>query len=436
MTTDARELEGFIDVDSETGSQIERERLYRLWEEHNWSARNLDFRQDTLDWREKITEQQRTAILWNYAMFLDGEESVTVTLAPFLNAVARYEDRIYLATQIADEARHHVFFDRFLREVCQIGQDYQSTLEATRPHLSWGYQKVFTELDRVSDALRRNPTSSQLLAQGITLYHLVIEGMLAHTGQYYLRDFSRKNACLPGFEQGINMTARDESRHIAFGIQLLHELIAHEQSCKAVAIKTLNRVLPWAAGVFVPPGQDWSYITCLGYTPQEIFAFGLRSISTKLRRAGILPAEVTALVKLGYADSPDIQAERLFTMIKGSVVGTDQPPQVDEKTMDVVFDSVGFLADSTRTNHPRTPLTIQWIFSETQPRYLELKPGELPLVQKGQAVHPNLTLRCRAADWIRISSGQLKSDRALLTRRLRPSGDLRLLFKLPSILPG
>lgn len=30
MTTDARELNGFIDIDSETSPPIERDRLYRL----------------------------------------------------------------------------------------------------------------------------------------------------------------------------------------------------------------------------------------------------------------------------------------------------------------------------------------------------------------------------------------------------------------------
>jgi hypothetical protein len=435
MTTDASEVNGFIDIDSETNAPIERDRLYRLWEEHNWSAKNLDFTQDAIDWQEKHTDQQRKAILWNYAMFLDGEESVTVTLAPFMNAAPRYEDRVYLATQIADEARHHVFFDRFLREVCHIGQDYRSTLEATRPQLSWGYKQVFSELDRVSDRLRLHPGSLPLLAQGVALYHLVIEGMLAHTGQHYLRDYAYRTGLLPGFAKGINMVARDESRHIAFGIQLLRELVTSDSACKAAAIKMLDRVLPWAAGVFTPPACDWEYVTCLGYAPQEIFAFGLRSIETKLRRAGIEPAEVKALVKIGYATPPAEQAERLVTMIEGNVIGSDSAPRVNERVMDALFSSVAYLAAWTRARHPATPAAIQWIFDEAEPRYLELKPEEAPRVEKGRHAHPRLTLRCSAADWILISGGRLDQQRAVLTRRLRPSGDLRLLLQLPRILP-
>jgi hypothetical protein len=436
MTTDARERNGFIDIDSETSPLVERDRLYRLWEENNWSAKGLDFTQDAIDWREKHTDEQRQAILWNYAMFLDGEESVTVTLAPFLNAVPRYEDRVYLATQIADEARHHVFFDRFLREVCSIGQDYRSTLEATRPQLTWGYTQVFTELDRVSDRLRLHPHSLPLLAQGIAIYHLVIEGMLAHTGQHYLRDYAGKTGRFPGFGEGINMVARDESRHIAFGIQLLRELVTTKPECKAAAIEMLNRVLPWAAGVFTPPACDWSYVTCLGYSPQEVFAFGLRSVETKLRRAGIEPGELKALVKIGYADPPVEQAERLLSMIEGGIIGTDGAPRVSEKAMEALFSSVLYLADWTRDKHPSSPTVIQWIFDEAEPRYLELQPQARPRVSTGKHARPRLTLHCSAADWIRLTNGQLSQQRALLTRRLRPSGDLKLLLQLARILPA
>lgn len=435
MTTEASELNGFIDIDSETSPPIERDRLYRLWEENNWSAKNLDFSQDARDWQEKLTEQQRRTILWNYAMFLDGEESVTVTLAPFMNAAPRYEDRVFLATQIADEARHHVFFDRFLREVCHIGQDYRSTLEETRPQLTWGYRQVFNELDRVSDHLRLHPKSLPLLAQGVAIYHLVIEGMLAHTGQHYLRDFSATAGVFPGFGEGINLIARDESRHIAFGIQLLRELVSESAACKAAALEILELVLPWTAGVFTPPAHNWEYVNCLGYTPQEVFAFGLRSIETKLHRAGIEPSEVRALVKIGHINPPEEQADRLFDLIEGNVIGTDEAPSINEKAMDALFASVADLAVSTRARHPRSACAIQWIFDEAAPRYLELHPGKKPRVAVGKHTQPRLTLHCSAADWVRIAGGRLDQQRAVLTRRLRPSGDVRLLLQLPRILP-
>jgi ribonucleoside-diphosphate reductase beta chain len=428
-------LAGSIDIDSEVAPVVETDRLYRLWEEGNWSAKAIDFSRDRVDWHDRMTEQTRAATLWNCALFLDGEESVTVTLAPFMQALTRYEDRIFLATQIADEARHHVFFDRFLREVVGVGTDYASTLAATRANLTWGYMQVFTELDRVADRLRRQPENLPLLAQGITLYHLVVEGMLAHTGQHFLREYSSAHNLFPGFLQGIKLLTRDESRHIAFGIQVLHDLVTQDDDCKAAAIAMLNRVLPWAAGTFTPPDIDWGYLTCLGYQPQEVMAFGLRSLETKLRRAGIPPEEVLALAKLDIAASPAVQADRAIALIEGGVIGTQASPRVSEPTMTALFASMQDAARWTAARAPQPGATIQWIFDGAAPRALELGATGGALARAGMAPGAELTLRCTATDWILIAGGRLDQRVALLRRRLRISGDWRLALRLPGIIP-
>lgn len=435
MATESEQLVGVIDIDTENAPHPEKDRLYRLWEEGNWSAHALDFSQDIVDWQEKFTEHQREVVLWFSSMFLDGEESVTVTLAPFLDAVSAYEDRIFLATQIADEARHHIFFDRYLREVCGVGKNMTNTLGMVRPNLTWGYQKVFTELDRVTNQLKLSPQNKPLLAQGIILYHLIVEGMLAHSGQHYIRDYTVRHSLFPAFRQGISLVARDESRHIAFGIRLLRELVSSDPACKAAAIKLLNRVLPWAAGVFTPPNIDWTYITEMGYTPQEVFAFAIRSLETKLSRAGIQPSEVLELVKLGCVDPPTTQAERIITFIEGGILGTDKAPQMRENTMDALFTSMCNIAAWTQPRFHNLHATIQWIFDDAQPRYLELGTERGPYVATGNASKPNLTLRCSANDWGYIARGDLNQQQAVITRRLRISGNWQLALQLPRILP-
>jgi len=130
----AEELEQ--DIDRSSGAQVDLLRLYRLWEENNWSAYEIDFTQDALDWREKLTPLQRRAAHWNYALFLHGEEAVARTLAPFVGALWSQEQRVFITTQIVDEARHHVFFSRFMREVVGDGQDMAGTLDLAAPELT------------------------------------------------------------------------------------------------------------------------------------------------------------------------------------------------------------------------------------------------------------------------------------------------------------
>src|ERR671914_242893 len=136
---------------------ISNERLYRLWEQNNWSATDIDFSTDVDHWHNTFNDTQRQSALWNYAMFLVGEEAVARTLTPVLDAAPDHPQSIFLTTQIVDEARHHVFFDRFMREVASQGHDPASTLHAMDRHLTWGFRQVFAELDRVTDALRKKP---------------------------------------------------------------------------------------------------------------------------------------------------------------------------------------------------------------------------------------------------------------------------------------
>ncbi len=100
---------------------ISYEDLYARWERGNWSAMDLDFSEDAKQWREQFTEFERQAALWNYSLFFWGEDAVADNLSPYIDAAPREEQKYFLTTQQVDEARHAVFFKRFMQEVCGIG---------------------------------------------------------------------------------------------------------------------------------------------------------------------------------------------------------------------------------------------------------------------------------------------------------------------------
>ena len=112
--------------------------LYARWERGNWRATELDFSQDVVDWNEKLTAEQRRSALWLYTLFFHGEDSVADNLSPYIDAAPLEEQKYFLTTQQVDEARHAVFFHRFMREVAGVGDEsIASTLRATdsRDHL-------------------------------------------------------------------------------------------------------------------------------------------------------------------------------------------------------------------------------------------------------------------------------------------------------------
>jgi Ribonucleotide reductase, small chain/SCP-2 sterol transfer family len=420
-----------LDLDQSGSASIDLTRLYQLWERNNWSAYAIDFSQDYSDWHERLTPEQHHAARWNYGLFLHGEEAVARTLAPFVAALWTQEQRIFVTTQIVDEARHHVFFSRFMREVVGDGKDMQSTLDAAVPNLTSGFRRVFGELDRLTDRLRAMPNSRTLLAQSILLYHVIVEGMLAHPGQHFMHRYTVETGMLPGFGEGIGHVARDESRHMAFGVQVLGELVASSPAIRRAVLLEANRMLPWAASVFAPPNFDESYTRLYGVELSDVYSFALRSVETKLERIGISPLDVAALVKIGAHEPLEEQTRRAMILLRHGILGDTAPLDVNDEVLYLLFDGLERLANM----HPgtRIPGPIQWDFVDAPPWYLEQLDGRFASRQ-GIAARPALTLRCSVEDWARIGANKLDARMALLTRRLSFRGDPVLAMRLPGML--
>src|SRR6202050_1457131 len=267
---------------------ISYEDLYSRWERGNGWATELDFPEDARQWREDFTEFERTAALWNYCLFFWGEDAVADNLSPYIDAAPLEEQKYFLATQQVDEARHAVFFKRFMQEVCGIGDgSMASGLQAIKPQLTTGFRRIFDRLDTMADELHADRSPAQLAA-AVTLYHIVIEASLAQPGQHFICSYLERRNQLPAFREGMANIASDEQRHIGFGVKLLSDLNREDpvRVPKAVA-RILRDVTRYTAQVLMPPGWDESYVTVFNSTLDEVGVEGLTSMTTKLRSAGL-----------------------------------------------------------------------------------------------------------------------------------------------------
>src|SRR6266550_9116114 len=300
--------------------QISYDDLYRRWEEGNWKATEIDFAEDREGWRS-LSEMQRRSALWTYSMFFYGEDSVTDNLSPYIDAAPLEEQKYFLATQQVDEARHAVFFHRFFKEVIGAGETIGSTLAYTEAQLGWGYRNVFDRLDRMGEELRKD-RSLPKFAQAIALYPMIVEAALAQPGQHFIEDYFDKAGTMPGFSAGMERVSRDEQRHIGFGVKVLSELFAESDECEAAASELLREVLPYVTGVFVPPGWDERYTTEYGFTLEQIYAFGMKSVEMKWKATGYPLDEHPPGV---YPFDPEMpheeRAQRQIKLLRAGVLG-------------------------------------------------------------------------------------------------------------------
>jgi ribonucleotide reductase beta subunit family protein with ferritin-like domain len=406
--------------------QITYEDLYKRWEDGNWSATELDMSTDREQWQTTFSDIERRAALWTYSMFFHGEDSVTDNLSPYIDAAPREEQKYFLATQQADEARHAVLFARFMREVAGEGNDTGSSLAATRPELTWGFKKTFERLDRMADELRRD-RSKPKLAQAITLYHLVIEAALAQPGQHLIEESLKRRDLLPGFREGIGNVSKDEQRHIAFGVKLLADLHREDPECRDAVEELLREIFPYTAAVFVPPNWDERYVTAFGFTLEEIYAYGADAIESRLRAAGFDPQQMR--VGLPFDLPPEERARRGLAMLRAGYLGAPNGPvKPDSDVTALLFDGLRRQMDTSLAPGAR----IQWEFADAEPWHVQVQGGAASAAP-GRLENPDLVFRCRFQDWIDVTAGRTDPVRAVITRKIRPSGKLRMLIRVPKL---
>ena len=412
---------------------ISYEDLYRRWEKGNWSAMDIDFSVDAEHWKTKFDDLERKAAYWNYCLFFWGEDAVADGLSPYVDAAPLEEQKYFLTTQQVDEARHAVFFNRFMKEVVGVGgNSVGDSLRTIQPELTWGFKKVFGRLETMCDELRKDKSAPQL-AKAITLYHLIIEATLAQPGQHFITGYLSDREMMPGFLSGMENVAADEQRHIGFGVKMLADLRRQDPEVPFAVADLLREVLPWTLGVLVPPGWDERYITTFGYTFEDLGVEGITSLETKLRSAGMPMDELPGPAVFPLEGTPMERAIRSKRMVKAGYLGEKLgPASKDPDDMEILFES---MAGTFMAEHAATPGVLQWDFADAEPWHIVVDNGNSRAVR---GAHDSPTARFQVAfeDWVDVVADRQDPRKLVLRGKLRPRGDYRWLFKSRRMFPN
>jgi ribonucleoside-diphosphate reductase beta chain len=269
------------------------QQLYELWERQNWQSQAIDFTQDRRDWAS-MDPDLRGRLTWNLSSFFIGEERVTTQFSGLVMSYESQGEEAFLVTQQVDEARHAQHFNRFYEQVAGIDGSFEDRLEHARADLTPAFVEMFDGvLVDWGQRLIDDPRDIEAKVDFVTLYHLVIEGTLALTGQWLLTDFMERKEILPGWVEGFKLISQDEHRHVAYGTWFLREKAADPALRRRIA-ERLTELIPLAQAVLVPAGADPGKYVILDFTMEETNTFAFNALNRRLKVIGIDAAALAA----------------------------------------------------------------------------------------------------------------------------------------------
>jgi ribonucleoside-diphosphate reductase beta chain len=249
----------------------------------------------------------------NLSLFQAGEEGVTLDLLPLIMTIAKrgwIEDEIFLTSFLGEEAKHVEFFRRWLDEVAGAPMDLER-------YITPSYRTLFyEELPSALGALERDGSNEALVRAAVT-YNMIIEGVLAETGYYGFRrslDENSEPGRLEGLSEAITLIARDESRHIRYGVYLIDRLVAEEPALWEVMETRMRELLPHALGVvteFYGAYEEGS-LDQYGTPMEEIAGYSAAQFDKRMK---VLERDRgKALAEIQRATLQDIEAEEAATV--------------------------------------------------------------------------------------------------------------------------
>ena len=178
---------------------------------------------------------------------------------------------------------------------------------------------------------------------------------------------------------------------------------------------------------------DERYIECFGFTMADIGEEGATSLETKLRTSGMPIDELPGPPVFAINGTPRERAIIGKRMVKAGYLGEKLgPPSTDREDMRLLFEAI---ASGLDTSQAPAPGTIQWDFPDAEPWHVVVANGATR-AEPGRAGEPTVILRTRFEDFVDVTAKRVDPRRLALRGGLRPSGDVRWLWRARRMFPS
>jgi ribonucleoside-diphosphate reductase beta chain len=211
-----------------------------------WDATVIDLAADALAW-PKLEPERRQRLTRLLAGFCVAEQAVSEHLTPFAGATADTLVAWVFFLQRRDEDRHALLFDRVAAEVLGLpGATPVERRAAARAHVTPEMLELFeVRLPAIAAELAAGLTA---LENGVSLYHMMLEGIVFASGQRALLQ-DLEDGALPGVREGVRRVDLDERWHIGFGLRCLIDAKPSPDLVNALLAEAADAAAVWGDAV-------------------------------------------------------------------------------------------------------------------------------------------------------------------------------------------
>ena len=278
--------------ESETEASLEERprpfrALYEHWERNQWSVLDLDLETDARSF-DALDPADQQGLIWIFAHRFHAEFNVARLLAPFLLAAPDWDSQLLLATQTADEHRHLQAVLRIYEEVFGVQGGIDAVRGLADQNLDPVAETLYGRLDEYIARLEHDRHPDVFL-QAVVVYHLLAEGVVARTAQNLAAGQYERFGHFPGLAQGQRLVARDEARHIGFGVSYCRaRMAADPEHTRAVIAEVIDEFASVAAELLVTANNGMGDIVRAGYgvDPAGFSAEAMRLLGLRLQSIG------------------------------------------------------------------------------------------------------------------------------------------------------
>jgi len=203
--------------------------LYNQAVRNTWFPHEIALKEDLDDW-EKMTDDERHAVKFLMAFFNPAElivnRSIALGIYPYLKSP---ECHLYLAKQMWEEANHCVAFE-YVLETFPLDRQKIFNTHLETPSMLAKENFINTYMRRMTEDTLNIETieGKKDFIRNLVATNIVMEGIWFYSGFMVALSFRQRNQ-LRNFGSMINWVIRDESLHLKFGINLVHNILEENQ---------------------------------------------------------------------------------------------------------------------------------------------------------------------------------------------------------------